>query len=590
MAPTITGLTAIDLRFPTSISRGGSDAMNTDPDYSAAYVVLTTSTGVEGHGFTFTIGRGNELCVAAIEAMRALVVGLSLETIVADMAGFWRSLAGDSQLRWVGPEKGVVHLALAAIVNAVWDLWAVVEGKAVWKLVADLTPQQFVGLIDFRHIADEMTPSQALALLERQAEGKAERETRLLRDGYPAYTTSAGWLGYNDERIRDLCHAAVAEGWSALKIKVGRNRDDDIRRCAVVRAAIGPDRLMMIDANQVWEVDEAIDWVRALARFDPYWIEEPVSPDDILGHARIAAAVHPVRVASGEHAHNRVMFKQFLQARALDVVQLDNCRLGGLNEVLAVRIAQPDTHELDRLATTLNRMLERLDAGFERERRFTNDASHEFRAPLSIILAEADLALSVERPAAQYKRALETIAIEAEAMERLTRDLLSTARRRNDDANETAPVDLGEIAEAAGSRLRILAERRGIVMDTDVGAESGIAAHADAIEQAVVTVVHNAIKYATSRCIVSVRRDSATSVEVRVSDDGPGFSASALEHAFDRFWRESGSDRNNGGHGLGLPIARSIVERFHGSIAIANSSAGGAIVSMRFPALNISGR
>ena len=257
---------------------------------------------------------------------------------------------------------------------------------------------------------------------------------------------------------------------------------------------------------------------------------------------------------------------------------------------LAVRIAQPDTHELDRLATTLNRMLERLDAGFERERRFTNDASHEFRAPLSIILAEADLALSVERPAAQYKRALETIAIEAEAMERLTRDLLSTARRRNDDANETAPVDLGEIAEAAGSRLRILAERRGIVMDTDVGAESGIAAHADAIEQAVVTVVHNAIKYATSRCIVSVRRDSATSVEVRVSDDGPGFSASALEHAFDRFWRESGSDRNNGGHGLGLPIARSIVERFHGSIAIANSSAGGAIVSMRFPALNISGR
>ena len=336
MAPTITGLTATDLRFPTSISRGGSDAMNTDPDYSAAYVVLTTSTGVEGHGFTFTIGRGNELCVAAIEAMRALVVGLSLETIVADMAGFWRSLAGDSQLRWVGPEKGVVHLALAAIVNAVWDLWAVVEGKAVWKLVADLTPQQFVGLIDFRHIADEMTPSQALALLERQAEGKAERETRLLRDGYPAYTTSAGWLGYDDERIRDLCHAAVAEGWSALKIKVGRNRDDDIRRCAVVRAAIGPDRLMMIDANQVWEVDEAIDWVRALARFDPYWIEEPVSPDDILGHARIAAAVHPVRVASGEHAHNRVMFKQFLQARALDVVQLDNCRLGGLNEVLAV--------------------------------------------------------------------------------------------------------------------------------------------------------------------------------------------------------------------------------------------------------------
>jgi L-fuconate dehydratase len=336
MVLTITDLTAIDLRFPTSADCGGSDAMNADPDYSAAYVILSTSTDAEGHGFTFTIGRGNELCVAAIQALRHLVVGLSLDAIVADMAGFWRSLAGDSQLRWVGPEKGVVHLALAAIVNAVWDLWAVVEGKPVWKLVADLSPQAFVGLIDFRHIADELTPSQALALLERQADGKAEREARLLRDGYPAYTTSAGWLGYDDDRIRDLCRDAVAQGWSALKIKVGRNREDDIRRCAVVREAIGPDRLLMIDANQVWEVGEAIDWVHALARFDPYWIEEPISPDDILGHARIAAAVRPVRVASGEHAHNRVMFKQFLQARALDVVQLDNCRLGGLNEVLAV--------------------------------------------------------------------------------------------------------------------------------------------------------------------------------------------------------------------------------------------------------------
>ena len=336
MALTITGLTVIDLRFPTSSDQGGSDAMNADPDYSVAYVVLATSMGVEGHGFTFTIGRGNELCVAAVEALRGLVVGLTLDAIVADMAGFWRSLAGDSQLRWVGPEKGVVHLALAAIVNAVWDLWAVVEGKAVWKLVADLTPQQFVGLIDFRHIADELTPAQAIALLERHAAGKAAREARLLAEGYPAYTTSAGWLGYDDDRIRDLCRDAVAQGWSAIKIKVGRNRDDDIRRCAIVREAIGPDRLLMIDANQVWEVGEAIDWVHALARFDPYWIEEPVSPDDILGHARIAAAVRPVRVASGEHAHNRVMFKQFLQARALDVVQLDNCRLGGLNEVLAV--------------------------------------------------------------------------------------------------------------------------------------------------------------------------------------------------------------------------------------------------------------
>jgi L-fuconate dehydratase len=336
--PTIVSAEAHDLRFPTSAGLHGSDAMNPDPDYSAAYVVLKTDGPHEGHGFTFTIGRGNDLCVAAIEAMAHLVVGRTLTSITQDFGGFWRSLAGDSQLRWVGPEKGVTHLALAAIVNAVWDLWGKAEGKPVWRLVADLSPEQIVALIDFRHITDALTPAEALDILRTAQPGRAAHIAQLQAGGYPAYTTSAGWLGYPDEMIARLCAEAVSDGWNAIKIKVGRNLDDDIRRCRQVRQSIGPDRLMMIDANQVWEVGQAIDWVKALAPFDPYWIEEPVSPDDILGHAAIARAVRPIRVATGEHAHNRVMFKQLLQADAIDVVQLDNCRLGGLNEALAVAL------------------------------------------------------------------------------------------------------------------------------------------------------------------------------------------------------------------------------------------------------------
>jgi L-fuconate dehydratase len=330
-------VTVHDLRFATSQSLAGSDAMNPDPDYSAAYVVLGTGHGgYEGHGFSFTIGRGNELCTAAIRALSPLIEGLSLVSITNDFAAFWRRLAGDSQLRWVGPEKGVIHLAVAAIVNAVWDLWAKVEGKPVWRLVADLSPEQFVSLIDFRHLADALTPREALALLRAAAVGKRDREAQLIARGYPAYTTSAGWLGYDDDLIRALCRDAIADGWDAIKIKVGRDPDDDIRRCALVRGEIGPDRRLMIDANQMWEVEEAIDRVRALARFEPYWIEEPVSPDDILGHAAVAAGVRPIRVATGEHAPNRVVFKQLIASDAIDVVQLDNCRLGGLNEVLAV--------------------------------------------------------------------------------------------------------------------------------------------------------------------------------------------------------------------------------------------------------------
>lgn len=334
----ITGFQTFDLRFPTSRSLDGSDAMNPDPDYSAAYVILETDDpALSGHGFTFTIGRGNDLCVAAIDLLAPQLVGRTLDELVSAMGRTWRDLAYDTQLRWVGPEKGVVHLALAAIMNALWDLWAKREGKPVWRLVADLSPEQIVSLIDFRHITDALTPQEALGILERAREGREARIEQLLAQGYPAYTTSAGWLGYPDDKIRRLCSEAIAAGWSAIKIKVGRDLDDDIRRCEIVREAIG-ERRMMIDANQVWEVDQAIDWVRALARFDPYWIEEPVSPDDILGHARIREAVAPVRVATGEHGHNRIMFKQLLQADAIDVVQLDNCRLGSVNEVLAVQL------------------------------------------------------------------------------------------------------------------------------------------------------------------------------------------------------------------------------------------------------------
>ena len=335
MGITILGVEAHDIRFPTSRGLAGSDAMNPDPDYSAAYVIIRTSTGVEGHGFTFTIGRGNELCVAAVQALAPALVERSLDELTSDMGAFWRSLAGDSQLRWLGPEKGVVHLALAAVVNAVWDLWAKVEGKPVWRLIADLSPEALVRLVDFRHITDALTPEQAVDIVAKAREGAPAMLGALREAGYPAYTTSAGWLGYSDEKIRHLCAEALAEGWGAIKIKVGRDLDDDLRRCAVVRASIG-DRPMMIDANQVWEIDEAIAHVRALSGFAPYWIEEPVSPDDILGHAAVRRAVAPVRVATGEHAPNRVVFKQLLQAEAIDVVQFDACRLGGVNEALAV--------------------------------------------------------------------------------------------------------------------------------------------------------------------------------------------------------------------------------------------------------------
>ena len=340
MPITITHAEAFDVRFPTSTDLDGSDAMNPDPDYSAAYVILHTDApnDTSGHGLTFTIGRGNELCVAAIRALTPLVVGLSIDDIRSDMRGFWRRLAGESQLRWVGPEKGVLHLATAAVVNAVWDLLAKVEGKPLWKLLADMSPEEIVGCIDFRHITDALTPGEAFEILQRHASTRAVREAELRRDGYPAYTTSAGWLGYPDDKIRQLCRDGVAAGWTHFKIKVGRDRRDDVTRAALVRAEIGANRRLMMDANQVWDVGEAIDWIHDLAPFDPWWIEEPTSPDDVLGHATIARAVAPIAIATGEQCQNRVMFKQLMQAGAIRFCQIDACRLGGVNECLAVML------------------------------------------------------------------------------------------------------------------------------------------------------------------------------------------------------------------------------------------------------------
>lgn len=334
---TITGIRILDLRFPTALLLDGSDAMNPDPDYSAAYCILETDdAGLSGHGLTFTIGRGNEICCAAIAALAPLVVGLDLDWIRADGARFWRHVTSDSQLRWIGPEKGVIHLATGAIVNAVWDLLAKQSGKPLWQLIAEMSPAEIVGLIDFRYISDFITPREAVALLEARAVGKAARVETLKARGYPCYTTSAGWLGYSDEKLRRLCAKAVEEGFGHIKLKVGANAEDDRRRVTIAREVIGPDVKLMIDANQIWDVDEAIEQVNALAFANPWFIEEPTSPDDIEGHRRIRAGVAPVQVASGEMCQNRVMFKQFISRGAIDVVQIDACRLGGVNEVLAV--------------------------------------------------------------------------------------------------------------------------------------------------------------------------------------------------------------------------------------------------------------
>jgi L-fuconate dehydratase len=333
---TVTGLTVRDVRFPTSRDRDGSDAMNPLPDYSATYVTLETSSGEEGTSLVFTIGRGNDVQGVAVAALAPLLQGLPLDSVLADLGAFSRYLVGDSPTRWLGPEKGIAHMAVGAVVNAAWDLKARRAGKPLWKLLADLSPEQLVGLIDFRYLEDALTPDEALELLRAAEPGRATREARLLAEGYPAYATTPGWLGYDDEKLVRLSLEAVADGFTQIKLKVGADRGEDQRRLALVRSAVGPDVRIAIDANQSWSVAEAIEWVHALREQDPYWIEEPTAPDDVLGHAAIRRAVAPVRVATGEHGHNRILFKQLLQAEAVDVVQIDACRVAGVNENLAI--------------------------------------------------------------------------------------------------------------------------------------------------------------------------------------------------------------------------------------------------------------
>lgn len=335
--PTISGVKVYDLRFPTSLTRDGSDAMNKDGDYSAAYVVLETSDPtLKGYGFTFTIGRGNDLCVEASRQRGKALIGIEVETLSQNLGSVYRLLKSDSQLRWLGPEKGVVHLAMAAVMNALWDLAARYEQKPLWKLVVDMTPEELLDVIDFQYITDALTRDEAREILQSSEASRAERIATITDSGYPCYTTSAGWLGYSDEKLRYLLNEAISQGYRHVKLKVGADLQEDIRRLSIAREVIGWDAKLMIDANQIWDVDQAISWMAELAKFEPFWIEEPTSPDDILGHARIRAAVAPIGVASGEHGMNRVLFKQMFQAQALDFCQLDSARLASINEILGV--------------------------------------------------------------------------------------------------------------------------------------------------------------------------------------------------------------------------------------------------------------
>jgi len=327
----------IDVRFPTSKSLDGSDAMTPDPDYSAAYVILKTNlTDLEGHGFTFTIGRGNEICTVAIQAILPLVIGKKLKSITDDMASFWWSIVGESQLRWLGPEKGVIHLAAGAVINAVWDLWAKREKKPLWKLIADMDSETMLSCVNFSYLTDVITRKEAKEILQKNEGTKQKRIEYLLKHGYPAYTTSAGWLGYSDEKIIKLCKEAMAEGWTHIKMKVGADINEDMRRADIIRKEIGEKVRLMMDANQKWDVGTAIENINKLAKFNPYWIEEPTSPDDVLGHLAISKAVHPIKLASGEHCQNRVMFKQFMQSKAIGFCQIDSCRVAGVNEILSI--------------------------------------------------------------------------------------------------------------------------------------------------------------------------------------------------------------------------------------------------------------
>ncbi|MFJ5595589.1 enolase C-terminal domain-like protein [Streptomyces noursei] len=332
---TVTGLEVHDVRFPTSDRLQGSDAMHPDPDYSAAYVVLRTADGPDGHGLCFTLGRGNDVVATAVRALAPYVVGHPAPVTVGRLGALHRALTHDSQLRWLGPEKGVAQMAAGAVVNAAWDLAARRADRPVWAFLAGLTPEELVGLVDFRYLSDVLTPAEALALLRAAEPGRAARTARLRAEGYPAYTTSPGWLGHDDATLVRLAEEAVADGFAQIKLKVGADLDDDLRRLRLVRAAVGPGVRIAVDANQRWEVAEAVRWMTALAPYAPHWIEEPTSPDDVLGHAAVRAG-QPVKVATGEHVANRVGFKQLLQAGAVDFVQIDAARVAGVNDNLAV--------------------------------------------------------------------------------------------------------------------------------------------------------------------------------------------------------------------------------------------------------------
>lgn len=336
MTEVISAIEAVDVRFPTSQELDGSDAMNPEPDYSATYVTLRTSAGGQGFALAFTVGRGNDVQQAAVQALAPLVVGLPVEDVLGDLRGFSARMTGDSQMRWLGPHKGVIHMAAGAIVNAAWDLYARREGKPLWRLLAEMPPAQLVSMIDFRYLRDALTPDEALEILHRAQPGRAERQQRLIAEGYPAYTTTPGWLGYTDEKLVRLATEAVADGFDLIKLKVGADNAADVRRMGLARDAVGAGVRIAVDANQAWGVEQAIDWLRSLASYQPYWIEEPTSPDDILGHATIRRAVAPIKVATGEHCHNQVMFKQLLQAQAIDVLQLDATRVAGVNENIAI--------------------------------------------------------------------------------------------------------------------------------------------------------------------------------------------------------------------------------------------------------------
>ncbi|TWP51115.1 fuconate dehydratase [Lentzea tibetensis] len=334
--PKITSLDVLDIRFPTSRELDGSDAMNPDPDYSAAYVVLRTDEGPEGHGLAFTIGRGNDVQAAAINSLAPHLVGRDVPENAQGLAELYFELIGDSQLRWLGPEKGVAHMAIGAVVNAAWDLAARRAGLPVWRFLAQMTPEEIVSLVDFRYLSDAMTPDDALGILRAVEHGRAERAETVVRKGYPAYTTSPGWLGYSDDKLAGLARQALADGFDMIKLKVGGSLDDDVRRMKLAREVVGDDVRVAVDANQRWDVDTAVRWMKELAPYDPYWIEEPTSPDDVLAHRAIADALAPIRVATGEHVQNRVVFKQMLQAGAIDVLQLDACRVAGVNENIAI--------------------------------------------------------------------------------------------------------------------------------------------------------------------------------------------------------------------------------------------------------------